>query len=323
MKKYLAILITVILIASLCATCACDNGEELTLYVPDGAPALSVAKIINDGKVGNCTVTTNVVDAKNVRAKCVSGEADMAVLPTNLAVTVCSQRSDYQIFSVNVYGVLYIVGREHVDSIAELQGKTLYSIGWQNTPEYVFKHICDKLNVNYVDENSTDVDGKINIIYKDDAKQIIPMIKQGLVDFALIGEPAVTQLKNNVSGVETLFDLQQLWQEVTDSHEVGYPQASLIVKKDLLTDGFATQLLLALQANYQFATTHLSQLNAIMQGAGSDLDLNYTVDLLERCNLRAIPASSAINDLNIYLEKFADLANLLPLSSDIIYEAKH
>ena len=320
MKKYLAILVAIILIVSACACLSACEKDEITLYVPDGAPALSVAKIIYDGKVGNDKVNTLISTGEDVVAKCSSGEADMAVLPTNAAVKICTSRSDYLMFSVNVYGVLYIVGTEHIDSIADLQGQTLYSIGLGNTPQYVFETICDAQSVKYVGENAIDVQ------YQTDASTIIPQILKGSAKFALIGEPAVTQLKNKAASqgktVETLFDLQQLWQQATGSEQTGYPQASMIVKKSLLTDEFATKLLAALQANGEFVNNNCDKLNGIMKGAHSSLDINYTADLLERCNLTAIPASLAISDLNTYLQKFAALANLLPISNDIVYEAK-
>ena len=316
MKKYLALLVALVLLVSVCAMCAC-NKEEITLYVPDGAPALSVAKIINDKSVGRQPVSTVVTTGEEVVAKCSSGEADMAVLPTNAAVNICSKRSDYLLFSVNVYGVLYIVGTEHIDSLSELQGQTLYSIGLGNTPQYVFETICNKQGVSFNGGSGVTVE------YKSDASSIIPLVIKGDVKFALIGEPAVTQLKSKSDKVETLFDLQELWQQETGSDVKGYPQASMIVKKDLLTNKFAQQLMNALSENSEFLTNNCDKLNGIMQGAGSTLNLNYTVELIERCNLTAIAAHSAVADLNKYLSTFKALAGLLPLSTDIIYEAKN
>ena len=322
MKKYIAILTVIILIGSMCALCACngkiDNCQEptlVTMYVPDGAPALSVANIINNKSVGNTTVNTVVTTGEEVVAKCGSGEADVAVLPTNAAVKVCSKRSDYQLFSVNVYGVLYVVGTEQIGSIADLQSETLYSIGLANTPEYVFKKICDTMGVKYEGENS------INIQYQTDASSIIPQILQGKAKFALIGEPAVTQLINNAQNkgitVYNLFDLQQLWQQATHSDVKGYPQASLIVKKDLLTDSFANNLMTALTQNSEFLTNNCSKLNDIMQGAGSTLSIAYTADLIERCNLTAISAQNAKADIAKYLSTFG-----MTVPDSIYYETK-
>lgn len=295
---------------SVCALSACDNGEEITLYVPDGAPALSVAKIINDGQVGNQPIKTIVTTGEEVVAKCSNGEADMAVLPTNAAVNICTKRNDYLLFSVNVYGVLYIVGTEHITSLDELQGETLYSIGLGNTPEYVFKTVCDSLGVKYQGDNAIDIQ------YQTDASTIIPLMVKGDVKFALIGEPAVTQLKSKSSKVETLFDLQEMWQTATGSEQKGYPQASMIVKKELLTSNFAYKLMSALEKNSEFLIGNCDKLNDIMQSAGSSLNISYTPDLLDRCNLTVISATQAKADIAKYLGTFG----ITNISDGIYYE---
>lgn len=301
----------------MCALCACNGGEEITLYVPDGAPALSVAKIIHDGKVGTQTVQTVVTTGEDVVAKCASGEADLAVLPTNAAVKICSERDDYQLFTVNVYGLLYIVGTEQISNISDLQGETLLSIGLGNTPEYVFKTICDKQSVKY------EGDGAITLDYQADATTIIPQILTGKAKFALLGEPAVTQLVNKAASqdktVSVLFDLQQLWQQTTESDEVGYPQASMIIKRDLLSKSFAKDLLEALQSNKQFLLENCDELNVMMKQAGSLLDVNYTEQIIDRCNLTVIKASEAKTDIEKYLGTFVAMKKFLPLNDSILY----
>ena len=320
MKKILPIILLVtIILASLCALTACGSGDELTLYVPDGAPSLAVAKIIYDGKVAGNPVNAVVTTGNEVIAKCGSGEADMAVLPTNAAVKICSENDAYQLFSVNVYGVLYVVGTQQITTLAELQGQTLYSIGLGNTPEYVFKKICDKQGVAYNGGSG------ITIQYEEDASSIVPKVLQGTAKFALIGEPAVTQLRAKATDkgltIYNLFDLQQLWQDATGSDELGYPQASMIVKKELLTDSFARKLYKALEQNYDFATRNAGDINALMQGAGSSLNINYTVEILDRCNLKAVSATDAKEDIEKYLGTFAAMAKFLPLKDGVIYEA--
>ena len=319
MKKYILIALVLMVTVCSCALCACGDTTELTLFVPDGAPSLSVAKIIRDGKIGSHAVNTVVTTGEDVVAKCATGEADMAVLPTNAAVTICSNRDDYQIFSVNVYGVLYVVGTQQIASIADLQGETLLSIGLGNTPEYVFKAICDKQSVSYAGGSG------VTIQYEADASTIIPQILQGKAKFALIGEPAVTQLQNKAASqgktVYNLFDLQDLWQKTTDSDELGYPQASMIVKKSLLNAKFAANLLKILESNYKFVTENASDVNELMQNAGSSLDINYTKEIIDRCNLKTVAAADAKADIEKYLGTFSAMSKFLPLKDGIIYEA--
>ena len=201
MKKVIVLFVALALLAGIFAGCA---KEEIVCYVPDGAPSLAVAKIIADGKIGDTKVTTHITTGEDVVAKCASGEADMAILPSNAAVKICSQRSDYRMFSVNVYGLLYVVGTRQVSSLTELCNNTVYSIGLANTPEYVMKKILDVNNVSY--------DNTFN--YVSDGTTAVQLILSGQAEFALLGEPAVTNLiqkaaeKNKT--VYRLFDLQQL-----------------------------------------------------------------------------------------------------------------
>ena len=313
MKKTVIISL-VLLIALLCVLVGCDTEGEITCYVPDGAPALAVAKIIADGKVGDSNVTTYVTTGEDVVAKCASGEADMAILPSNAAVKICSDRNDYRLFSVNVFGLLYVVGTRQVASLAELCENTVYSIGLGNTPEYVMKKILDVNGVSYAD----------TFEYITDGTTAVQMILGSQAEFALLGEPAVTNLIQKAAEkgktVYRLFDLQQLWQQATDSSEAGYPQAALIVKNSLLTDDFAHNLQQILQQNTQFLLANLAGLNDLLKGAGSSLDVSYTAEIIARCNVRFTAACEIKNDLETYLATFQAMQKFLPLSDDIFYE---
>lgn len=330
MKKFLlTVLIFVLVATTVCTLVACRQ-DELTLYVPDGAPALSVAKIIKDGKIGGgVKLGSQPVDAvittgEDVVAKCSSGEADMAVLPTNAAVRICSVREDYALFSVNVYGVLYIVGTQQLTDLKQLQGKRLYSIGLGNTPEYVFKTVCDSNGVKYREYDGEEtLYGEVMLKYFADASEIIPQILQGKADFALLGEPAVTQLVGQLlekgKTAYNLFDLQKMWQDATDSDEEGYPQASMIVKKSLLENSaFQRQLVTSLSENGGFLQENADDLKDILRSAGSTLTVNFTEEVIKRCNVTFCQADSAKEDIERYLAKFKDMEQFLPIDPDII-----
>lgn len=329
-KLILSILIVIVAVAAVSTFAACNKGEELTLYVPDGAPAMSVAKIINDGSIGGSDfgsqkVTTFITMGEDVTAKCGSGEADMAILPTNAAVKICSANDNYKIFSVNVYGVLYVVGREPIESVNDLvdgqSGKLMYSIGLGNTPEYVFKTICDNKNIEYLEADSNNHYGKLALRYFSDASEILPLFLKGEADYALVGEPAATQLVNALvaKGLNPgTLDLQTLWKEVTNSEESGYPQASLIVKQSLLQDSsFQKRLTKSLAANSDFVEEHASELKGILQSAGSSLQVDFTAEIIQRCHLSFTDAYQVKSDIETYLGKFTGMSQFLPLDQHL------
>lgn len=331
MKKKLCVVLIFALAAALaCVFVACNKGTfpELSLYVPDGAPALSVAKIIKDGKIadsdGTQKINSHVTTGEEVIAKCANGEADMAVLPTNAAVKICSTRSDYQLYSVNVYGVLYIVGREPISSVSELVGKRLYSIGLGNTPEYVFETICDgqKPKVEYEEyDGPSTLYGKVMVKYFTDASEIIPLFLQGQGDYALVGEPAATQLMRKLveKGFDpgTPLDLQQLWKEVTESDKDGYPQASLIVKKSVVDAAFRSRLDGTLNANAAYLEANAGEVKGVLNGAGSTLTVDFNKEIIKRCNIAFTDGYSAKSDIETFLANFKGMEEFLPLSPEI------
>lgn len=124
--------------------------QSVSIYAPDGAPALSIAKIIADGKIGNTAASVTITTGENVVAKAMIGDADIVVLPTNAAAKAYNSNGKYQMFSVNVFGVLYVVSTHNITSLSDLCGKTVYSIGLGNTPEYVFKKVLDNAGLTYI-----------------------------------------------------------------------------------------------------------------------------------------------------------------------------
>ncbi len=309
-KTFALILVATLALVAMFSLVACQKTEieSVTIYAPDGAPSLAIAKIINDGKIGDTTVTSVITTGEDVVAKAVSGQADIAVLPTNAAAKVFNLTSgNYLMFSVNVFGVLYVVGTEQLTDIAQLKGKSIQSIGLGNTPEYVFKRVLAH------NELSVGTDG-VTIEYQTDATAIIPLVLAGKANFAVLGEPAVTNLIQKASQkgitVYNLFDLQQLWSDAIGTDTVGYPQACIIVKKDLLADSpFVSALDKALKNNNKFLMDNANTLATLMAQHGSTLTVTYTADLLERCNVNYVRANAIKQDIETYLKEFGFVEN--------------
>ena len=323
MKKYISFVSAVLMVAIIAVSLfACQPNttpevpaapENVSVYVPDGAPAMAIANIIKSGKIGadtkaNVTLTTG----QNVIAKAQKGEADIAVLPTNAAATVYNAtKGAYRMLSVNVYGLLYLMGTTQIQSLSDLVGKEVQSIGLGNTPEYVFKRILKANNLEAVNSDEA-VSGKVAVRYHEDGSTVIPLFVAGKAQFAVLGEPAATNLVNKMKkdkGVEvyTLANLQKEWKAAVNSSSEGYPQACVIVKKELLENvTFLSALRAALADGVKFATESYAELGEILKGAGSALTVKYTKDLVERCNLRYTEASTngLKQDVVEYLKEF-------------------
>ncbi|MEG2084825.1 MAG: ABC transporter substrate-binding protein [Clostridia bacterium] len=300
MKKGFIIVVALLLIATSVLFVSCKQVEEATLnvFLPDGAPALSMAKTMsNTGKYGKLTLKHNIVTGDAIVAKVANGEADMAIIPTNAMAILYNKGAKYKIVSSNVFGVLYLVSKQTTLNIADLTGQIVYIIGEGNTPDLVFKYILQQNNLEFV-KSATAVEGKVALNYVNDGSELIPLLKQGKAKFGVLGEPAVSNAIAK-AGVNVVLDLQAEWKKHNAS---SYPQASLVVKNEVLEKygKDIDKIVEDLKGNKQFILDNISVIGKLMADNGSLLAVNYTKEIVERCNLDCVSATDAKMSIEEY-----------------------
>ena len=128
--------------------------DKITVYAPDGAPALAIAKFINDNyDFGTgLTVEYNVVSSGEIGSVLLQGKGDIVIIPVNAATklyryaSTFSQSVDlgkYMMAGVVTHGNLYIVSDERI-SLADLKDKTVGVIGMGLVPDLTFKAVLKK-----------------------------------------------------------------------------------------------------------------------------------------------------------------------------------
>ncbi|HKL93894.1 MAG TPA: hypothetical protein VJZ69_01260, partial [Clostridia bacterium] len=291
MKKFLVVMLAVVMSFSIVAFTACNKtGEEVTTLrfaVPDGATALSVAKLVNDGsKVGEETIDVAVVSAALIGAEVGGEKADIAIMPTNAAANVINKGGKYKIVATNIFGVLYLVGQGDMASFSlnDLPGTVVLSIGQKNTPQYVFEAILNENHIAF-DYGTTAVADKVIINFVADGSAVIGGLDAGTATFGVLGEPAVTNAAKK--GYNNLFDLQQGYANTLGVEALGYPQASLVVKTSVLEarPDFIEKLLVELESGVEWLNVESNKgtVTSILSNAGSVT--TFPVDSIARCNV--------------------------------------
>ena len=136
MKRLLALFLSLVSCLSLVCASACNdqssnpNGENktLTFYAPDGAPALAVAKFINDGEnfgIDNVNVEYNVVASSDIGPVMMQGKGDFIVMPVNAASKLykASSNAPYVMTAVLTHGNLYLMSSVGTTSLQDLKGQ--------------------------------------------------------------------------------------------------------------------------------------------------------------------------------------------------------
>ena len=81
-------------------------------------------------------------DASVMGGKLISGEYDIAAIPTNAAAAL-AKKSDgkVQILAVNTLGILYVLSKSDISSVKDLENKTILTSGQGTAADYVFQYI--------------------------------------------------------------------------------------------------------------------------------------------------------------------------------------
>ena len=156
-KNYLN---SIIAIEKISATAATDdlfyNGmatgnftaDTIKVYAPDGAPALAIAKFINDNESFNTgkTFEYHVVNANQINDNVEEGSGDIVILPVNAASKLYKKfnADPYKLVSVITHGNLYLMCSEHITA-NDLKDKTVGMFGHGNVPDLTFQVVLDKL----------------------------------------------------------------------------------------------------------------------------------------------------------------------------------
>lgn len=228
MKKFLAVLLSALLIgAAALGLSACGGDEGISVYMPDGAPALSMAHMMSEDMQFGKKVKYRVVDASEI-SSCVTyndmnKNADICVLPVNDASKLLGDGTKYKMLGTVTHGNLYLVSAGDKTELTaanfatEISGKKVGVMQMAKFPGALFKLILGRYGV----ANSVTLQG------------VQPVEVTGVssdCDYFVVPEPAAsTRIGNADLNLKFAGSLQNLYSDGN-----GYPQAVVVAKCSLL-----------------------------------------------------------------------------------------
>lgn len=201
---------------------------SLNIVTPAGSPAVSMAQMIKDvpeledGTVLNFDI---LASTEALKSKVIAGEADMAIVPTNLASVFYNRDIGYQVAATTVWGNLYLVSSESINDLTAIGEQEVVVFGQGLTPDILLSYLLDEKGIDM---------SAMNIRYVNAASDVAPLYLTDQAPIVLIPEPMLSKVKTK-KDVHILMDLQREWSQVMGD-DSSYPQASLIVKKELIND---------------------------------------------------------------------------------------
>lgn len=225
MKKFLVALVCAVLAAfTFVGLTACDNNtDEITVYVPDGAPALAMAELMSENKQFSKPISYHVVTATTISSHVTfeqdSRNADMIVMPVNEASKWLADGSRYKMLGTVTHGNLYILANKDqqdltADNFADsIQSASVGVVQLPMFPGVMFKTLLKKYSAT----------ASLSAV------QPAAVSGNSAYDYFVVPEPAAsTRVGNTDLNLKIVGSVQSLY------GEGGYPQAVLMAKCELI-----------------------------------------------------------------------------------------
>lgn len=233
--------------------------QEVTVYMPDGAPAMGFASLMKSD-VDTDGVTYKVVSpaliATKVSAKEEKENADICALPITAASKLLGNGEKYRMLGVLTSGNLFVLSKdeqtlaafETQTDLSHLVGKKVGVMKMNEVPGLTFKCILEAQGLAWQEYKNGDTLAldKVNLKAISDATEID--VLDTSVGCYVVAEPAASvQIKRN--GFEIAASVNDLYNRVQSAEGLdGYPQAVLMAKTSLIEtrkawlDGFLEQV---------------------------------------------------------------------------------
>lgn len=260
MKKLIAMMLTLCLAMSL-AACAVAE-DAINVYALKGPTGIGLVKVMNDN---DGTYNFTLAGAPDeVTAAVINGDADIAAVPTNLAATLYNKtQGKVQLVALNTLGVLHILTKdESIQSLSDLEGKTIYATGQGSTPEYVLNYILE----------ANGLADKVTVEYMAEHAELATQAASGMVDIAMLPEPNVTSVLSQNADYRIALDVTELFnQAAADKGENAVlSMGCVIVNKDWAAanaDKLAA-FMDAYAASVEFVNTNVDEASQMVEAQG-------------------------------------------------------
>ena len=181
---------------------------------PTGMGAAKLLADSEDGGSANEYAYTLFGAPTDAAPKLISGELDIAAVPTNLAAVLYQKTGGaVQLLALNTLGVLYLMTApgETVSGIEDLKGRTVYSSGQAAVPEYVMSYILDAYGLK----------DEVEVIYEAEHDAVIAALAAGKAKIAVLPEPKVTAALGKIEGLTVALDLTEEWNKAVEKRGQG------------------------------------------------------------------------------------------------------
>lgn len=279
---------------------------DINLAALKGPTALGMLDLLEKNDNGEAANNYNVTLAgapDEIIGKIVSGDLDIAAVPTNVASTLYNKtQGGVKLAALNTMGVLYILEKgDSIQSVADLAGKTIYATGQGSTPEYALNLVLEK--------NGLTPGEDVTIVYKDEHAEIAPLLASGEAEIALLPQPFVTSVLTQNSDVRVALDLTEEWDKAVEGQS-GLTMGCVVVRSEFAEN------------NKEALDSFLDEYKASVETVTSEEGLSHAAELSEKYDImKAAVAQQAIPECNIVFVEGDEMQQIASGFLQVLYDA--
>ena len=275
-KRVFSILLLITLLFSIVA---CSNNSNSAAEQPENVnkPRVSVAVLKGPTGIGAVQLlestdlsndyTFEIFSAPDeVMAELINGGVDIAALPTNVAATVYN-KSEHEISIAAI------------QSISDLEGKTIYATGQGSTPEYVLNYILQKNNIK-----------NVTVEYMTEHAELAAALLAGDVNIALLPEPNVTAVLLKDNTIRQALDLTQEWDNTQKFNSLQASQLAMgciVARKEFIENNKQAfeNFLKEYENSVNYVNTNISEAAKLVQQYGIMENATAAEKAIPNCNI--------------------------------------
>ncbi|MBQ7173242.1 MAG: ABC transporter substrate-binding protein [Clostridia bacterium] len=277
-----------------------EDNTPIKVYTLNGTTGFGMAKLMSEDKTNEYTVKT---DASDVTAALISGDADIAALPTNAASALYNKTEGKVVMlAVNTKGCLYLVNStgETIENLAALKGKTVY-VPAQN-PTFIVTYLLRAAGLTVGTDVILDSESYAQPANLRDA------VAAGTVDLAVLPEPMVTMAKAKAEKtLEVSLDLTAEWKALVGIDSL--VQGCLVVRKAFLEEHpkAVEAFLKNYKASVEFLNENPKEAAALIVETGIFANATVAEKAIPKCNVCYLDGAEMKSSMVAYLEALASV----------------
>ncbi|MDD3363663.1 MAG: ABC transporter substrate-binding protein [Syntrophomonas sp.] len=314
-RKMLVCLILGLFVLSIagCSAAKKDNAEKTVpkeavsfkVAVLRGPTAVSMIKMMDaQPSLGDNVKADYLVEqtTDTLSAKLLTGEIEMATIPTNMAAKLYNKGVAYQIAAMNTWGVMYVLTNGvNINNWADLKGKQVDTAAQGAASDVVFRYLLSKNGVN--------PDKDLTLKYIASPVEQAQLAIAGKSKITVLPEPWVSTVISKNKDVKLALDMQKEWTRINGA-DVPFAQTCLVVKADFASQHpeIMTKFLQEYANSIDWANKNTAEAGELVKKHDIGIPADVAAAAIPRLNLRYMSSIDAKAAVEKYLQVLLDFS---------------